>query len=166
MASCVSMDKVVSLAMKDRGNIESHLLALSAEERELRFFSPVSDTTIRDFAQRFKFGSDVAFGIFESVRGKVSLVALATLSVSIPETHRQEGGLEAELGLSVHKNFQKKGFGSQLVTHIQDYASKNNISRVHVFWLRTNSAMEKLMKKHGEHFSGDGLVAQGVLKLN
>ena len=142
-----------SLGAADRGVLAAHLLALSPEDRRLRFGGTASDATLRDYVARIDFGRDAVFGCFadDLSLGGAAHVALA-------------GGV-AELGVSVLAPFRRRGIGSALFGRASDFARNHFVRTLFMHCLTENAAMMHIARKSGMKVVPGGGEADAHLDL-
>jgi GNAT superfamily N-acetyltransferase len=87
--------------------IATHLLALDAQDRYLRFGYAASDEQIRRYVNGLNFERDEIFGIYNR---KLELIAMAHLAFSTNPALQSC----AEFGVSVLKQGRGRGYGSRL----------------------------------------------------
>ena len=86
-----------SLTPRHRERILAHLLALTENDRYLRFGYPATDAQIARYVDTLDFDRDEVFGIFNR---KIELIAAAHLAYS-PAPQRSDEPAMAEFGVSV-----------------------------------------------------------------
>lgn len=126
-----------SLYATDRAALAAHLLALSTEDRRLRFGSAASDATIKNYTDRIDFGRDAVFGFFDE---DLSLGGVAHVAVA--------NGV-AELGVSVLPAYRQRGVGSALFQRASDFARNRFIRTLFMHCLTENAAMIHIARKSG-----------------
>ncbi|MBI4291707.1 MAG: GNAT family N-acetyltransferase [Betaproteobacteria bacterium] len=142
-----------SLTASDRGAITAHFLALGAQDRRLRFGTPISDAAIRDYVARIDFDRDAAFGVFAN---NLSLRGVAHVAVS-------EG--VAELGVSVLQGHRRRGIGSALFERAAGFARNRFIRTLFMYCLTENTAMMRIARKSGMTIVTGGGEASAHLEL-
>src|SRR5512139_2232739 len=98
------------LTRLEREKLVTHLLALGAEDRRLRFGMRVSDDTIREYVERIDFARDALFGVFDD---ELNLAGAA---------HLARADEHAELGVSVLPAHRGRGIGSALLERAHMHA--------------------------------------------
>ena len=124
-----------SLSAADRGALAAHLLALSSEDRRLRFGIMTSDATLRDYVARIDFDREAVFGFFAD---DLSLGGAAHVAIA--------DGV-AELGVSVLAAYRRRGVGSALFQRASDFARNHFIRTLFVHCLTENAAMMHIARK-------------------
>ncbi len=137
----------------DRGPLTAHLLALSGEDRRLRFGVAASDATLRDYVARIDFGRDAVFGFFAD---DLSLGGAAHVGVA--------DGV-AELGVSVLPAYRRRGIGSGLFQRASDFARNHFIRTFFMHCLTENAAMMHIARKSGMKIVAGGGEADAHLLL-
>jgi RimJ/RimL family protein N-acetyltransferase len=126
------------LTPSDSAAIARHLLQLSAEERRLRFGTPLSDAAIEGYAVALNFSTDQAFGAFEDD----ALVGLAHFA---PQPH----GATATLGVSVSPGSRCRGYAHALLCVAAQHARRVACRRLDMPCLAENRIMVHLARKAG-----------------
>jgi RimJ/RimL family protein N-acetyltransferase len=149
-----------------RRNVLSHLLALSVEDRYLRFGSPTTDEQISRYVQGINFDQDELFGVFNR---RLTLIALAHLAITPSDlgqtTHGQVSPSTAEFGVSVLASARGRGFGSRLFAWSVLHARNHDIKRLIIHSLSENKAMLAIARKAGATVVRDGPESQATLML-
>jgi GNAT superfamily N-acetyltransferase len=134
----------------DRGALAAHLLALSSEDRRLRFGGPSSDDTLRDYVGRIDFDRDAVFGFLAE---DLSLGGAAHVAVV--------DGV-AELGLSVLAAYRRRGIGMALFQRASEFARNHSIRTLLARCLTENAAMMRIARKSGMKI----VTGRGVLEAH
>jgi RimJ/RimL family protein N-acetyltransferase len=121
----------------DRGALAAHLLALSREDRRLRFGGPSSDDTLRNYVGRIDFDRDAVFGFAADDRSLGGAAHVAVVD-----------GV-AELGLSVLAAYRRRGIGTALLLRASDFARSQSVRTVLARCLAENAAMMHIARKSG-----------------
>ncbi|HUL93436.1 MAG TPA: GNAT family N-acetyltransferase [Burkholderiales bacterium] len=137
----------------DRGALAVHLLALSREDRRLRFGGHLSDDTVRDYVARIDFDRDAVFGF---PADDPSLGGAAHLAIV--------DGV-AELGLSVLAAYRRRGIGTALLQRASDFARSQSIRTLHARCLAENAAMMHIVRKSGMQIVTRRGAAEAHLQL-
>jgi GNAT superfamily N-acetyltransferase len=137
----------------DRGALTAHLLALSSEDRRLRFGGAVSDATLRDYVARIDFDRDAAFGFLAD---DLSLGGAAHVAIV--------DGV-AELGVSVLAAHRRRGIGSALFQRASDFARNHFIRTLFMRCLTENAAMMHIARQSGMKIVTGGGAADARLQL-
>lgn len=131
--------KIIDLAGDDRPAMLNHLLKLDSHDRYMRFFAVIGDSMMRNYVENgIDFKRDKAYGVYS---GK-NLIALAHLSMS-------ESDENAEIGISVDKEFRGKGIAGKLLKRILTHCHAAGIKTLFMSCLRHNTTMQKLAREAG-----------------
>ena len=125
---------VQKLSAFQRGALLEHLLALSAENRRLRFGMWTNDDTIRRYVEKIDFVSDRVFGIFGL---DLRLIGAAHLALN----HRDRF---AELGVSVNAGERRHGYGLALLQRAKLHAVNRGFRTFFMCCLSENKTMVHL----------------------
>ena len=146
---------VRTLAVHHRARVLEHLLALSEQDRHLRFGHVASDEQISRYVEHLDFGRDEVFGVFDD---KLVLVAMAHLAFE------GEGAL-AEFGVSVHPQMRGRGVGGRLFHHAVTHARNRGANAMAIHIARENTPMLSIVRRAGAHINFDGPDAVAQLGL-
>ncbi|MEO7243470.1 MAG: GNAT family N-acetyltransferase [Variovorax sp.] len=135
-----------------------HLLALSADDRYLRFGYVASDDQIARYAQSLDFARDEIFGIYN--RG-LHLIALAHLAFAAED----EFGAFAEFGVSVAEHARARGYGSRLFERAVLSARNKGVHMIFIHALSENVAMLKIARSAGASVVRSGGESEAHLEL-
>ena len=141
------------LRSHDRGALIDHFLALDAEDRRLRFGSPIADIVVREYVGRIDFARDGAFAVHDD-----ALAIVAAVHVAL-------GPGDAELGLSVLPEWRGTGHGNGLVARAVTFLRNRGARHVFVHCLAENGAMMHLARKNGMSMAYGGGEADARLAL-
>jgi GNAT superfamily N-acetyltransferase len=147
-----------TLAPRHRERVASHLLALPAADRYLRFGYGASDVQIRRYVDGLDFHRDTVLGIFNR---KLQLIALAHLAYS--REPKTDGC--AEFGVSVLPSARGRGFGRRLFARAMLLARVRGISLLFVHALSRNTAMLRIARGAGATVEYGGTEADAYLRL-
>ncbi|WP_338848218.1 GNAT family N-acetyltransferase [Massilia sp. W12] len=148
---------IILMGTRQRGRVLRHFLALSAEDRMLRFGHALSDEALIRLTASLDFKRDLFFGL---VRGR-QVLALAHLALPPPNGHCQE----AELGLSVLAVARGSGLGSKLFARAVLESRRLGVCRLFMHCLASNQAMLHIAKKAGMEIVRRAGEADAYLKL-
>ncbi len=123
----------------ESGALRDHLLRLDQESRRSRFGSPVNSFFIEQYASRALTPDSVIHGYF--VDG--TLRAAAELRI-----YGRPLAFEAEAALSVEREWQGRGIGSELLDRTLLAARNRGIRTIHLNCLAENRRMQAIAKKH------------------
>lgn len=149
-----------SLGPRHRDRIASHLMALSEEDRYLRFGYPATDMQIGKYVDMLDFGQDEVFGIFNR---RLELIAMAHLAHASGSSDAP--GTMAEFGVSVLRKSRGRGFGSRLFEHAALHARNRGVSTLLIHALSENTAMLKIARHAGATVERDGSESEAWLRL-
>jgi len=144
---------VRQISRLDRPALERHFLALEAEDRKLRFGTPLGDAAVRAYAGRIDFERDAAFGVFDE---ELLLVGAA---------HLAKDNESAELGISVLQDHRGKGIGAALLARAHTHARNWGVRTLLMHCLRENAAMMHLARKQGMDIVAEAGEADAKLRL-
>jgi RimJ/RimL family protein N-acetyltransferase len=138
--------------------IATHLLALDAHDRYLRFGYSATDEQIRRYVNGLNFERDEIFGIYNR---KLQLIAMAHLA------HSTDPNLQscAEFGVSVLAQARGRGYGSRLFDRAVMHARNNGVDMMFIHALSENTAMLNIARKAGARIERDGSESEAYLKL-
>ena len=138
--------------------IATHLLALSAQDRYLRFGYAANDEQIRRYVDGLDFERDEIFGIYNR---KLQLIAMAHLAFSTdPELKSC-----AEFGVSVQAQARGRGYGARLFDRAVMHARNEGVNMMFIHALSENTAMLTIARKAGATIERDGSESEAYLKL-
>jgi RimJ/RimL family protein N-acetyltransferase len=138
--------------------ILAHLLALSSEDRYLRFGYSAKDEQITNYVKSIDFKRDDVFGIYDR---KLELVAMAHLARSEDVEHKAC----AEFGVSVLASARGRGYGTHLFDRAVMHARNHGVQVLFVHALSENTAMLKIARKAGASVVRDGSESNAYLQL-
>ena len=121
----------------ERGSLCEHFLALKSEDRRLRFGTPLSDHSVREYVRRIDFEHDALFGVFD---GELRLLGVAHVA-------RADG--HAELGVSVLERHRSRGIGGALLARAHLRARNWCVGSLFMHCLTENAAMMRLALRQG-----------------
>jgi RimJ/RimL family protein N-acetyltransferase len=144
---------VQRLDERARSALLDHFLALSPDDRRLRFGSSLSAEGIAEYVKRIDFDQDAAFGVHDD---SLQLVGVAHLAL-------RDGS--AELGLSVLPGHRERGVGSALFERGAEHARNRRVPRLFMHCLRENAAIVHIARKFGMHIVAEAGDADAHLEL-
>ncbi len=147
-----------SLGENHRQRIELHLLALSDEDRYMRFGYTARDSQIERYVAQLDFERDEIFGIYNR---SLALIAMAHLALPMCESHANC----AEFGVSVSAHARGRGLGARLFERAALNASNAGIELMFIHALSKNAAMLNIARKAGAKVERDGDESEAFLKL-
>lgn len=138
--------------------IAAHLLALSPQDRYLRFGYLANDEQIRRYVEGLNFERDEIFGIYNR---KLELIAMAHLAFSTdPELKSC-----AEFGVSVLAHARGRGYGARLFDRAVMHSRNEGVEMMFIHALSENTAMLNIARKAGATVERDGSETEAYLKL-
>lgn len=147
-----------SLGTEHRARIATHLLALSEQDRYLRFGYPATDEHIRRYVEGLNFERDQVFGIFNR---RLDLLAVAHLARY--DAAEYQGC--AEFGVSVAAHARGRGYGSLLFERSAMHARNDGVHMLFVHALSQNATMLHIAQKAGATLKRDGAESEAYLTL-
>ena len=141
------------LASADREALLSHVLALDAEDRRLRFGTHAGDEVLHEYLDRIDFVHD---GVFAVRDGEGAIVAAVHVAI---------GEHSGELGLSVSAGHRGRGCGGALFARAVDFLRNRGIREVFVHCLAENDVMRRLATRYGMRLTSQGSESDGHLAL-
>ncbi len=148
-----------SLAVRHRSLILAHLLALSENDRYLRFGYAASDAQVGRYVDGIDFGRDEVVGIFDEALELVAMAHLAYIAGS-------NGGTPmAEFGVSVLPRVRGRGWGSRLFERAVLHARNWGAEMMIIHALTENTPMLRIARKAGARIEREGGEAQALLRL-
>lgn len=147
-----------SLGSNHRGRIATHLNALGARDRFLRFGFSANDEQISRYVDGLDFERDEIFGIYNR---RLELIAMAHLAFSPKPTLP----LGAEFGVSVLAHHRGRRFGERLFERAIMHARNEGVSELHIHALSENAAMLKIARNAGANVTRDGSESEARLQL-
>ena len=95
--------QIREVSRAERPALSRHFLVLGADDRRLRFGTPLSDYSVRQYIECIDFGRDAVFAVADD--------ELKFLGVA----HLARGDGHAELGVSVLETYRGRGVGGALL---------------------------------------------------
>ncbi|HEV7914303.1 MAG TPA: GNAT family N-acetyltransferase [Albitalea sp.] len=150
-----------SLAARHRPRIATHLLALDAHDRYLRFGYTATDEQIAKYVDTIDFERDEVFGIFNR---RLELIAMTHLAYRPPVQHGDPDTM-AEFGVSVLAKARGRGYGGRLFEHAVLHARNRGVETLFIHALTENTAMLKIARRAGASVERNGSETEAWLKL-
>ena len=147
-----------SIGASHAGRIATHLLALSPEDRYLRFGYAANDEQIARYVAGLNFERDEIFGIYNR---RLELIAMAHLAYSTDPQLKSC----AEFGVSVLSATRGRGYGSRLFDRAVMHARNDGVDMMFIHALSQNTAMLGIARKAGATIERDGSESEAYLKL-
>lgn len=149
-----------SLAPRHRDRIARHLLALSEQDRYLRFGHAASDEQVQRYVEHLDFDRDEVLGIFNR---RLRLLAMAHLAYAPDDDGRN--ATSAEFGVSVAANARGRGYGKRLFDLAALHARNRGVQTLLIHALSENAPMLRIARQAGAEVVRDGSESQALLKL-
>ncbi len=147
-----------SIGPRERDRIERHLLALTPEDRYLRFGYAASDEQIGRYVQALDFDRDELFGIYNR---RLDLIAMAHVAFAPPDQYSDC----AEFGVSVAAHARGRGYGARLFERAVVVARNEGVGMLFIHALSENAAMLKIARKAGATVVRSGSESEAHLQL-
>lgn len=147
-----------SLGPAYRQRIARHLLALSPEDRYLRFGYSAGDEQIQRYVDQLDFDRDDILGIHNR---RLELIATAHLAYTSTEEHPEC----AEFAVSVLPYARGRGYGGRLFERAAIYAQNEGVHVLFIHALSENTAMLNIARSAGAVVRRDGSESQAFLEL-
>lgn len=149
---------ICKLDVGHRAAVESHLLALDADDRYLRFGHVASDDLVRSYVQRLDFARDEVLGIFNR---RLELIGMAHLA-----RDGEAGEADSvEFGVSVSRRARGRGYGNLLFRRAVMHARNEGVSVMHIHALTENKIMLAIARNAGATVERDGAESVAHLRL-
>ncbi len=139
-----------------RPQLLRHFLALSPEDRYLRFGYAASDDRLRDYVNSIRFGQDEIFGVFNR---KLELLAVAHIAIPPGQTTR------AEFGVSVLPRGRGLGIGTRLFRRAAVDARNRGLRVLFMQCLSSNEGMLKIARRAGMTVRNEAGETEAWLEL-
>ena len=136
-----------------RGALLAHFLALTPEDRRLRFGSSLSADGIAMYVDGIDFERDAVFAVHDD-----SLVLVGVAHLALGDDH-------AELGLSVLPAHRGRGVGSALFERGAEHARNRFMPTLFMHCLRENAAIVHIAQRAGMHIVTESGDADAHLEL-
>ena len=147
-----------ALAPRHKQRILAHLLALSDNDRYLRFGYPATDEHIQHYVDGLNFVRDEIFGVFNR---RLQLVGLAHLAFSVDP----KWSTCAEFGVSVAASQRGRGMGAKLFDRAVIDARNQGVHMFFIHALSENAAMLHIARRAGARVERDGSESEAYLSL-
>jgi len=146
-----------ALTPLDAGGFQDHMLRLGPEERAARFSGYLSDDAVIRYCEGISWLRESLIGAFEDavIRAAVHLPFVET---SWPRV--------VEMAVTVEKEWQSKGIGTELCRRALVFARNRRVSHVTMLCLLENARMQRIARRlKGKQIALDGVV-ESVLDLS
>jgi GNAT superfamily N-acetyltransferase len=147
-----------SLGPEHRERIAAHLLALTPDDRYLRFGYVATDEQIQRYVGQLDFVHDDIFGIYNR---RLELIAMAHLAYS----RDPESANCAEFGVSVLAKARGRGYGRRLFERAVLHARNEGVELLFIHALSENVAMLKIARSAGATLERFGTETEAHLRL-
>ena len=137
----------------ERPALSSHFLSLAPDDRRLRFGTPLSDYSVRQYVERIDFGHDAVFAVVDD---ELRLLGVA---------HLARGDGHAELGVSVLEGCRARGVGGALLERAHLHARYWGVRALFMHCLTENAAMMRLARRQQMDIVAEAGEADAWLKL-
>lgn len=152
------MVPIRSIGPRHGERIAAHLLALSPQDRYLRFGYAANDEQIKRYVDGLNFERDEIFGIYNR---KLKLIAMAHLAFSTdPELKSC-----AEFGVSVLAHARGRGYGARLFDRAVMHSRNEGVAMMFIHALSENTAMLNIARKAGATIERTGSETEAYLNL-
>jgi GNAT superfamily N-acetyltransferase len=141
------------LHANERPQLLTHLLALDAEDRRLRFAHALSDDGVRHYVEGIDLSRDAVFVVTDV---NLAIVGAAHLA-------REDG--HAQLGVSVLPQSRRQGIGGGLLARCTARARNWGMRVMFMNCLVENAAMMHLARKQGLKIAVSGAEAEAFVRL-
>ena len=152
------MVPIRSIGPSHGARIAAHLLALTPNDRYLRFGYIANDEQVQRYVDGLNFERDEIFGIYNR---KLELIAMAHLAYSTDPQLKSC----AEFGVSVVAGARGRGYGSRLFERAVIHARNDGVDMMFIHALSENTAMLSIARKGGATIERDGSESEAYLKL-
>src|SRR5580698_8801354 len=133
---------VRELTSADRDRLLTHFLALSEEDRLLRFGQVVPNHVIEHYVRAIDFSRDTVFGVFDS---QLQLAGVGHLAYLPADGEKRT----AEFGVSVLESARGQGAGSKLFERAAIRSRNTHVTTLYMHCLSRNSTMMHIARKAG-----------------
>jgi GNAT superfamily N-acetyltransferase len=147
-----------SLGPEHRERIAAHLLALTPDDRYLRFGYVATDEQIQRYVEQLDFVHDDIFGIYNR---RLELIAMAHLAYS----RDPDSANCAEFGVSVLAKARGRGYGRRLFERAVLHARNEGVELLFIHALSENVAMLKIARSAGATLERFGTETEAHLRL-
>ncbi len=147
-----------NLSERHRRLIKGHLLALSPQDRYLRFGYMASDEQVAKYVTGLNFERDEIYGIFNR---RLQLIAMAHLAL---ESDAKAASC-AEFGVSVSSDARGKGLGTLLFKRAMLHARAEGVELMFIHALSENAPMLKIARKAGAVVESHGGEVEAHIRL-
>ena len=147
-----------SMGPGHRERMFRHLVALSPEDRYLRFGYAANDAHIRRYIDGINLETDDVFGIFNR---RLELLAMAHLAYA----PTSDCAHCAEFGVSVLAHARGRSYGKRMFERAVMHARNQGVELVFIHALTENSTMLSIAAQAGARLVRDGSETEAFLQL-
>jgi GNAT superfamily N-acetyltransferase len=149
------MTKIAVLRLNEGSRIAltDHFLALSPEDRRLRFGSSLAPDALAGYVAAIDFERDAVFGVHDE---RLTIVGAA---------HAAFSGGHAELGISVLPAHRGRGVGTTLFERAAEHARNRFVPRLFMHCLSENAAILRIAQRAGMDIVTEAGDADAHLRL-
>ncbi|RKP43542.1 GNAT family N-acetyltransferase [Pararobbsia silviterrae] len=151
---------VRQLTAADSKRLLAHFIALSEDDRVLRFGQRTADIVIENYVRGIDFVNDAVFGVFDSNLNLTGVGHLAYLPARGDDEPRT-----AEFGLSVLDTARGTGVGSALFARAAMRSRNSGVGTLYMHCLSHNATMMHIARKAGMDIHRDYGEADAYLTL-
>ena len=137
----------------ERDAVKQFYLALSQEDRRMRFCAIAKDETVGKYVDQMLFTRAKIIGAFDQ---RARLIGVAELT---------PGTEESDLSFAVRADMRGQRIGTKLMEKLIIYARLCGIRKVFVLFLWDNTPMRRLAVRAGMKVNGDGLECSAFREL-
>ena len=124
---------------KVKGWILDHLMRLSVEDRNMRFFSALGEAGLKSYIDKIR-EEDEIFLTMDTVGGKLRVTGFLHVA--------SLGDNSYEIGVSVDADQRQHGIGSQLFDRAMMFLKGHGCKKLYINCLTINTPMQKIVKKY------------------
>src|SRR5436309_4528100 len=132
-----STAEVQRLTEGGRAALATHFLALSPDDRRLRFGASLSAERLAAYVAEIDLGRDAVFGVFDDA---LELIGVAHVAFADDV---------AELGISVLPEYRGRGAGRALFARAAEHARNRFVPRLFMHCLAENAAIMHIARTSG-----------------
>lgn len=158
---------IKELSEHDRVFMLNHFLALSAEDRFLRFGVAMPDEAVTRYVNDIDFARDKVFGVYESTCNMVGVGHLAFLPPEklLALSYGKKIGRVAEFGVSVAAPMRRLSVGTKLFDRAAIHCRNNGVDAMYIHCLASNRPILRIAQKAGMEINYDHGEVDGYLWL-
>jgi len=141
------------LTVFERDAVKTFYLALSQDDRRLRFCSMASDATVASYVDRMEFTRATILGAFDP---SAHLIGVAELIY---------GTNEGEMAFAVHADLRNQKIGTSLMERLLIHARMRRTKKAVVMFMSENTPMRRLAVRAGMRVQPDGPECNASMDL-